>query len=835
MPTPYRRQRPEYGESMCAVSGKPADTRLDATFRTYAGLFMVALATLTYEILLTRIFSVTTQYHFAFAAVSVAMFGMTVGAVVVFRCTGYFSPDRIKGQIASSALLFSLTSVAAFVAHLVLPFVSGGAFAGFGALAPTYVLVSVPFVFSGICVCLCLTRLSGRVGRLYASDLAGAALGCVALLGILKVTDGPTAVIVVAFLGALGSVLLAGDVASVRLRRYTMVCALVLGLAATFHTVLVWRQSPILRLYWVKGSQETTGSHIYEKWNSFSRITVDGNPEDLFPPVGWGLSRTLDRKRKHHELGMFIDSTAGTSMTGYTGDPGEIEHLKYDIVNIAHFLRRRADVLVIGSGGGRDILAALAFDQSAVVGVEINEEIVRAVTKRFGDFTGHLDRDPRISFVIDEARSYVARQQKQFDIIQISLIDTWAATAAGAMVLTENSLYTVEAWTTFMSHLKPGGVLTVSRWYYGDRPPVEIYRLTALASTALVKMGVKDPRSHILLVRLMRRKSSRRPAPDGMGTLILSRDPFSIRDLEILRSAADQLGFEVVQTPTVSIDKVLFDLTGADTLGPTIDSYPLNISAPTDDSPFFFHMMRFHDIYNRSLLREWGKEGADSFQIKAVAVLGTLLLVVTVLCMLCIIAPLWLSRDSGVQVRSLPLTLYFAGIGTGFMLVEISQMQRLIVFLGHPAYALSVVLFCLLLSSGLGSLLSDRIRAPQFRVASSLVIGGLLVALFLFGLLTPLAADTLAGSATPVRVITAGGILCCLGLPMGTAFPLGMRLAATRASSLMPWLWGINGAASVFASVLGMAIALTAGISAAFWTGLACYVVSAVSFFWMNR
>jgi hypothetical protein len=316
--------------------------------------------------------------------------------------------------------------------------------------------------------------------------------------------------------------------------------------------------------------------------------------------------------------------------------------------------------------------------------------------------------------------------------------------------------------------------------------------------------------------------------------MLLSRDPFSDKDMDVLKRVVARLGFERVLAPDEARDAFLGKLTNADTLAPAVAAYPLNIAAPTDDSPFFFHMLRFRDIFNTDLRRQW-EQGPHKHQIKAVSVLGTLLLVVTVLTLIFIIVPLAMTSDRGALKGSLPLVIYFAGIGTGFMLVEISQMQRLVVFLGHPIYALSVALFCLLLSSGLGSLLSERISAARFRAASRLVLGGLLAALILFGMLTPLAAAALEGAVTPVRIVTAGSILFCLGLLMGMAFPLGMRLAAPRAAVLTPWLWGINGAASVFASVLGVAIALTAGISAAFWTGLACYAVSATSFLWLSR
>src|SRR6185295_11229342 len=180
------------------------------------------------------------------------------------------------------------------------------------------------------------------------------------------------------------------------------------------------------------------------------------------------------------------------------GDPEAVSHLKYDVTNVAHYLRPNSRVVVVGTGGGRDVLSALLFNQRQVTGVEINESIIDLVNRRFGDFTGHLDRDPRVQFVNDEARSYIARSPDRYDLIQISLIDTWAATAAGAFVLSENSLYTLEAWQTFLNHLEPNGVLTFSRWYFPL--PGQVYRLTSIATAALMDLGIKQPRDHIIVV-----------------------------------------------------------------------------------------------------------------------------------------------------------------------------------------------------------------------------------------------------------------------------------------------------------------------------------------------
>ena len=351
-------------------------------------------------------------------------------------------------------------------------------------------------------------------------------------------------------------------------------------------------------------------------------------------PSGWGFSTTLPPDLTARELHLDIDSYAGTELTAFNGDPASVQHLKYDVTNVAHYLRPSSSVVVVGTGGGSDILSALVFDQRTVTGVEINPSILELVNGRFGDFTGHLDRDPRVRFVNDEARSYLARMRDPVDIIQISLIDTWAATASGAFVLTENSLYTLEAWTNFLNRLTPRGVLSVSRWYYADRPG-EVYRSAVLAATTLQKRGVKRPGDHFVIVRA--RPAPTKDAPDGIGTILVSPEPFSAADLDTLDAVAARLQFEVVQSPRISRDETFAAIADGRAAAGAARGYPLDISAPTDDSPFFFHMLRMRDVFN---LQRWRDQGIVSFNMKAVGVLGVLLATVPLMTAACIVLPL---------------------------------------------------------------------------------------------------------------------------------------------------------------------------------------------------
>jgi hypothetical protein len=792
----------------------------------FLGLFMVTLATLMYEILLTRIFSATVFYHFAFVALSIALFGMTVGALMVYLMPQRFAPEHVEQQLAVHSLGFAISILVSFLVHLAMPLWLSSTAGAIFTVTIKYLVISVPFVFSGICVCLALTRFPTQVSSLYAADLVGSSAGCLIVLFTLHWLDAPTAVVLVAVVAALGAGFFAAEVNGGALRRWSYIFAGACLLLTMVNTGMARAGSPLLRLKWVKFEQE--GELLHERWNSFSRITVAGDPEKPLAPFGWGLSSRYPKgKGNIPQLKLLIDGLAGTALTKFDGkDFASIDYLRYDVTNVVHSIRPNSDVLVVGVGGGRDILSALYFNQKSVTGVELNQTTLNTINDRFGDFTGHLDQDPRVHFENDEARAFVARKKEKVDIIEASLTDTWAATAAGAFVLSENNLYTVEAFDTFLEHLNPRGVLSVSRWYQKDMP-AEAYRLTALAMQALRDRGIKDPQKHIFLATQLRDRDPdwmvEGDIPEGIGTstILLSNEPFDAEDVARFDRITNEMGFEQTFSPRGTEDKVLGAMAKAEDLAAFAETYPLDISPPHDDRPFFFYMFRLGDFAS------WNQEqGMNDPNRLAMLTLALLLGVVLVLTSVCIVLPLWLKGRREALKGSLPLVLFFACLGFGFMTLEIAQMQRLNIFLGHPTYGLSVVLFSLLLSSGLGSFTTSKLSLQDG--VKRLV--GLLFVLLLVGILTPILTRALEYTPLPVHILISVVLLFPMGFFLGMAFPIGMKAAQERASELAPWFWGINGATSVCASVLAVIVAINFGVSVTFWTGASFYVVALLAY-----
>jgi len=305
--------------------------------------------------------------------------------------------------------------------------------------------------------------------------------------------------------------------------------------------------------------------------------------------------------------------------------------------------------------------------------------------------------------------------------------------------------------------------------------------------------------------------------------VITRPDAFTSVEWQAARERLQAQGFKILMGPDIAFDAVTTKLISGTANAAYFASLPENVTPSTDDNPFFFYTARFGDFVAAPM-------SARTHNNTAITMTFALIVVALVACLFYVVGPfIRLARTTPLATLTPPVT-FFCAIGVGFMLIEISQMQRLVVFLGHPTYALSVVLFALLLSSGVGSFLTSSISGDRFRASSRAVLSGLLGALALFGVVTPRIAAAFESSSTPVRILLATGILFALGVFMGTAFPLGMKLAASTSESLTPWLWGVNGAMSVLASVVAVVIALTWGISASFWTGAGAYLIAYLAF-----
>jgi SAM-dependent methyltransferase len=765
-------------------------------------IFVLASAALSYQILITRFFSVMLYYHFAFAAISLAMLGLTRGAMKVYETPSRYVPERVAAEFARHAAWFALGSVGAMVAFLCAPRVVPAGYVP-AALGLATMGSVIPFTEAGVCITLLLTRLPYGGGWLYAADLVGAAVGCLGIIFILLAIDPVSAMLWIgAFAAAAGWLMVRKD-DDVRSLRLSRAVALTLAGAAVVHTGLAATGTGHLGVVWAKGVAQT--NTLFERWNTYSRIRV--KEIGTTTPFGWGFARQPNTRIEQHFLD--IDADAGTPITRFDGDVGKLTYLKDDVINAAYLVQRPDDVAVVGVGGGRDILSGLYFGAKHIRGIEINPAIFEVLTDKFADFSGHLDRQPGVSLVNAEARSYINHSSDRYDLVQVSLIDTWAATAAGGLTLTENRLYTVEAWQDFYRALKPGGMLSVSRWYEPSSHRGEFYRLVAIAAAALQRDGVPATQlsRHIIAVNV-----------ENIVTVMTRPEPFTDAQWQAARERLDAQGFKILLAPDTVFDTVTSALISGSADQAFLDRLPENIAASTDDNPFFFYTARFGDLL------AFRGDSLSMNNNAAISLTRWLVIISLCACVYYIVIPfLRLARRMPLARLAPPVT-YFSAIGLGFMLIEISQMQRLMVFLGHPVYGLGVVLFTILLFGGIGST-TVGVAAPR-PAALMLRLIALLGTLVAAGLLTPWVTIWARSGATDMRILVSVLLLAPPAFCMGMMFPLGLGIWR-RHRGLLPFFWSTNGITSMLASVVGMALSIEFGIARTYALGVCCYVICA--------
>lgn len=785
---------------------------------TYAGVFLVALSALMLEILLTRITSVVAWYHLAFFVISLAMLGMTAGAVVVFVLPQWFHGTSVPRRMGQSALAFALASPAALGLAMTIPLVPIEGLMDLLALVTFGGLLAIPFGIAGVTLTLALTRAGLPAGTVYGIDLIGAASGCALIIPLLDVVDAPSAALVASGLAALAA--LAFSVAAGQKGRIPALASLaLLGLAG----VNASGDPPALRPAYSKALPQAEELFQYRGWNTFSRVTVEQTLE--VPPVQWSQSRTMPAELAApvRQRTIRIDGAAATQMAERSDDLDRHAYLDYDITAFAHRLRPNGAAAVIGVGGGRDVIVAARAGHRPVVGIELNGLILDLHRSQMAEFSRLTDLEG-VSLAEDEARSFFARYDDRYSVITMSLIDTWASTGTGAYSLSENGLYTVEAWRSFLRRLEPQGIFTVSRWYHASAPG-ETARMLSLAMEALYGLGdgVTDPREHLILLQ-----------NGQVATLLISPSPFSKKDLDRMQKEAVRLGFNMIATPRRPPNNPLltelWKQTDRAAMWQWARTQDLDITPPTDDRPFFFNMLK-----PGTWLRD--PESVDTLDVsflgnlRATQTLVYATFVSLLLTLLTVIGPLLARRRSLAGVERgdlLACTAYFGLIGLGFMFVEIALLSRLSVLLGHPTLALAVLLGGIISFTGVGSLLSNRIPIERPRAAKLYpLIPATLVFVVAFAS-APL-TTSFAGAAVATRIVLSIALVGVPALGLGLCFPLGLRMCERvtddRDADLGPWLWGINGAAGVCASGLALACSIVWGISTTLIVGGVCYLV----------
>jgi SAM-dependent methyltransferase len=788
------------------------------------GVFLISMGALALEVVLTRIFSVTMWYHFAFLAISMALMGSAMAGVVLYFFPRLTKPEVAQQWIGRAAVALSLAVPIVFLIYLRIPFrpvlmnrEGAFSFEQLGWLALIYILLTIPFFLSGSVLALMLAGWPNEAGRVYAADLIGAAIGCLLSVAALAQLGGVNALFLLSLVLALAAT------AFIYGRKGWPIVA-GLAILITGGLLISNLNSPWVRIVVNKAGGEEPPI-VYEKWNIHSRVTV--YEPDVFP-FFWGISprkweETIAAGGKWDHALLLIDAVAGTPIQSFNGDLSTVQFLRNDLTAIAYHLIDAPRTMIIGPGGGRDVLTALATGAPSVTAVEVNPAIIEAVKGPFAEFAGGLYDRPDVQAVVADARGYIDRSLGNYDVIQASLIDTWAAGGSGAFALSENSLYTQEAFTSYFDHLSEDGVLSISRWYLPGRP-AETLRLVSTGLAGWEDAGVANPRDHIAVVAMI---DPARAQTEGLSTTLFKRQPFTPEEITRLQEIATSFGYQVLYAPGV----VPYEEVGEFIANPDHDAfiaaYPLDISPATDNRPFFFNLVLLGDLLDPSL----SGSGVYRTSMEAIYILFAVIGITATLSALFILIPLWLGAKRRGLSRPPTLTLaYFGTLGLAFMIVEIPTMQKLTVYLGQPVYSLAVVLFSLLLFSGLGSWWSGRWAAERIPGNMRVVFPVLVIFLVLHALISSTILEQTLQLDLPARLLIAVFLLSILGFMMGIPFPTGIRWVGRRQPTVVPWLWGINGVTSVLGSALATAFSIHFGFRVTLFIATFLYAAAGALF-----
>lgn len=815
-----------YFASQRKAIAEPLDTSSSISIRDlYLGIFLISSATLLLELTLTRIFDVVLWNNLAYLIISGAIFGFGLGGVFIM-----LFPMR---EIATGRLLTLGSVIFAGLSLLLVPIlkfvpanfddISRHPFAQLVAFGSLYLSLLAPFFISGLIISIILTRQVRQVHQLYFWDLVGAGTGCLAIFVLPTIIGAEETLVVVGAVSLLAAAVFAGER---KLARQRLALAAV-GLGVVTFGLIANRIS-FPNFIAKRGITQETEREEFSRWDPISKIDIIGEDAPF-------------RKRVVYDGG-----SQSSAFFAFDGDYEALTRNYFDIVDgenrynsgkyvaISHWLKRSDSprTLVIGSAGGQETLAALAFGAARVDAVEMVCTVIDAATGPYSDFTGALFSDPRVKPVCDEGRSFLRQSNNRYDIIQIHSNHTVSSVANGSGGASPIYLQTVEAYKEYFSHLSENGILQINYFVYP--------RMITTSAEAWSEVFPREEFSRHLVITT---------GYGSMPTFLVKRSPWTSDEIAAIRyflspAIPDPKAYKIVYAPgepeasNVPVDffKVPLD--------PQFQAaVPYKVFPLTDDRPFFRdlrkNLVRLEpdsegytppetaEFINASLRRFVPLENLHLY------VLGGLSIIVA---SVVILVPLLIfrRRDLG-RVHTVPALIYFSCLGAGFIIVELVLIFKFSLLIGFPVYSMATVLFTLLVSAGIGSYFSEYLSRRWGGRTIVLAVIAFGFAILSFVLLFPLLRDITLGMNQLARILLAVLFIIPIGIPLGMPFPLGMSELKSSAPNLVPWAWGVNGFMTVVGSLMSILLSMKFGFDLTIFVAVGFYVVAIVSFYFLAR
>lgn len=783
----------------------------------YIGVFLISSSTLMLEISFIRLFSIAKWYHFAFMVVSIALFGFGASGSFLSVFRSLLKKDTLKLLSLFSAL-FSLSIIASLVITNYVPFdpfrIVWDRFQIL-YLMIYFTVLAVPFFFSGLCIALAISKMAKMVSKLYFSNLSGSGLGSLLVIPIFSLMPVSSVIIFTSTIAAVSCLLFSFALSRKNWALVSVWLVITVVLLGNAQTLVPINISPYKALN--AALRYPDAQILFTEWNAFSRVDVIKSGFVRYAP---GLSYEY-RNPLPPQLGITIDGNSLTAITNYNGNPATLEFTEFLPMSLPYKLHENPKVLIIYPGGGLSVLTALHNNAHSVTAVEVNPIIVSLLKNNYREFSGGIYENEKVEVIVSEGRSFIRGSDDRFDIVELSLTGGVASSATGVYALSENYLYTTEAFEDYYVHLSEGGILSITRWLLP--PPREGVRLVSLAVSALDNQGVTDPENHLVVVRSW-----------NTITLLLKKGGFNSADVDSIREFCAEKKIDIVHIPGVTDSDVnLYNrfpepyyyrmvqaLLSEEGREIVYSEYLFDVTAVTDERPFFFHFFKWDKIIQtyESMGKKWQPFIEGGYLVPII------LAQASVLSLIFIFLPVSKFRKMNDTSGKWWMLSYFSCLGFGYMFIEIVLIQRFILFLGHPVYATAVILFVLLTFSGVGSFLSGKfnVRNGGVLIPIICILSG--IGMVYFIILSQI-FHLLLGWEFMARLLVSSILIAPIGLVMGMPFPIGIRLTVKLNSDLIPWAWSVNGCSSVLGSILPIVIALSSGFSFVLALGSLIYLI----------